>query len=367
MFFFFYCCFFFSFFLATISINIHVALFYNELNTIKTFFNYIVNKTINFDKINITNCSLCNFTIRNDLPNSNKNDIIFATGIKKVVNLLPFAKTLRTTGSQAQVVVITDEIGYESISIETLKESNNCGVQIFNIGNIKNLNPKYVGFELILSLIEYNFEFINRIIISDLYDTVFQGDPFSQRVSSDYVQFIDEDITFLESETNVNWVKAAIYRTDFKKKWLNLFPICSGYIIGGKIVIFRFLIMFYSFFNFKDPYFMDQGLLNNLILTGAFEIRKIPYLTNGENFTVRHLAHNFHKIPFSKLGDFKLDSHGIPKTVDRYAQVVHHYYDHEKLCISILESCPRRNSNFTNYHRTISDDEITRIERKNNL
>ena len=347
-----------------VPIEPQINVFFHVRNVLppKTYFDYKGEKNIEFNQINTQNCQLCSFQNRNEFPNSSPNDVIFVSGIKKVVNLLIFAKTLRTTGSQAQIVAIVDQIAYDSISNDTFIESKNCGIQIFNVGHVDNLNPKYIGFELYLILIHHNFDFIDRVMVCDLYDTVFQGDPFSKRISRDFVQFIDEGRAYSQCSINTNWVINAVPGTVFQNEWRQLHPICSGYLVGGKVPFYKFLKVYCSYFNFQHPYYMDQGLLNNLLLTNVFQNNHVPIMIDGENFTIRHLAFNHQQDFYTKFGDFKVLSFGIPKSVDRYALVVHHYYALQHFSKSILLACPRRNKGFNNYHRTINDEEISKLE-----
>jgi hypothetical protein len=78
------------------------------------------NKDLILNKnISVSNCKLCDYPVRNSKPNSSKRDVVIASSIGKVVNIILFVKTLRTTGSKANCVFLLDDVSYNSLSNKT--------------------------------------------------------------------------------------------------------------------------------------------------------------------------------------------------------------------------------------------------------
>lgn len=86
-------------------------------------------------------CKLCKFIPNNGSfpPNSTPRDAIFVLGLKKLTNLLPVVKTLRTVGSKCRFFLFTDNITFVNNSKASPKFFSyleDCGVEFVNIGKL---------------------------------------------------------------------------------------------------------------------------------------------------------------------------------------------------------------------------------------
>ena len=309
-------------------------------------------------------CKSCNFSIQNDLPDSTKNDFIFASAINVTKNIIIFCRTLRTTGSKAQIVFVLDTNAMKSVSDTTYQYAINCGAQFINIGDVSNFSPKYIGYFAFFNLIEKNIHLMNRIIIIDLFDIVFQGDPFSSRLSGEQVQIADEGTYF--NGININWTIQSQKNVTFLNSWLSNPYLCSGYIGGDAKSIYLFLLLFCDVADINGLH--DQGLVNYLHFSGQFKDFGINMVTSGENLTIAHLAvlGTLLKSPLDKFGSILMNSLKFPSHIKRPALIVHHYFRNMNLSYSILESCPRKNEFLTDYHRSISDKDVHTFEKFKN-
>jgi len=305
-------------------------------------------------------CIHCSYDVRNIFSNSQPNDIVFTTAIGRVVNLLIFLKTLRTTGSMAQVVIIIDENAYESLTKDTIKSAKECGAQFFIIGVVNTDNNKYIGWYMTLQVMKNNIGKINRAIIVDLYDTVFQGDPFSGFMQSNLLYLADENTKFKVCPLNIEWVENYMDGRRFRKGWMKEFYLCSGYIAGGYHQVVNFLEVIWSKSNLAHYWNDDQGLLNLIYLKNI-----VPIVAKTDNLTIRHMSFTPY-IKSGAIGEVQILLRNN-MNFERYAQVIHHYYVDKNLSMSIYKACPRTNPNHTFYHRTVTDKEINELEANNTI
>ncbi|OHT11928.1 hypothetical protein TRFO_18394 [Tritrichomonas foetus] len=152
-------------------------------------------KWINFQQIenykfefqhNFPKCPLCKYQIQSN-PNAPKRDDSYDISLSflmgNISGVVPYIQTLRSTGSKAQIVIFVDDETGETIYLKTGSFMKDCGVHIINIGNIpKNNNCRY----FVLNYVKYaasllflqTHPFFDRVLVTDLSDVIFQGNPF---------------------------------------------------------------------------------------------------------------------------------------------------------------------------------------------
>lgn len=144
--------------------------------------NWLDNISVNdFRSQTFEKCMPCNFSVRNQGSNSSPNDLIISTKFHKITEILPFVRTLRSTGCKATLVIITDDGVLKKLTHNHLKQIENCGIIFYNLHKFK---IGYVGTTRFIPITDYimkNKQYIDRIIMIDAYDVVFQGDPFTDR------------------------------------------------------------------------------------------------------------------------------------------------------------------------------------------
>jgi hypothetical protein len=108
--------------------------------------------------------------------NSSPHDFILSMAFGRGhVNVIMFARSLRTIGSQATFVLLYTDDFLESLSPNELRALIYCGVMLMNIGSIS----LWSGIGARASRY-YLFRSFDRVLIVDMFGIFFQLDPFQK-------------------------------------------------------------------------------------------------------------------------------------------------------------------------------------------
>ena len=287
--------------------------------------------------------NLCNFTVRNVNPDSSLRDVVIGCAIGKVRNLIVFLKTLRTTGCRANCVFLLDDHAYKNVSKKTIKIVTHYGGQVINCGEVL-YNKPYDGhnycYVFIQNFLEINKGEFDRVLICDLFDSVFQGDPFTKRFVTDALNIVDEGQMFdsIDGRTNIQWLEAFNFTVSpySKKKYL-----CSGAMAGPPDIVSKAINVYLMQHKFGEGRH-DQAAFNFLYFSGAFKKNKIKVVSRRKNEPIRHMS----EIQFSKP---ELGYGTAINNEHAYALIIHHYYVDSQFRDSILRACPKESEDLENY------------------
>lgn len=290
-------------------------------------------------------CKLCHFTVRNrNNSNSTPRDVIFSAMFIKSYNLIPSIRSIRSTMSSCSIIIFTDSYLYDSINPDLAEFFNNCGCFLINIGTLpfsdrNNLfmMRNYVTYQFL----QVNSHLFDRIIIIDLYDTIFQGDPFISTFPTDTIGVSTETLKIqgrhLEGAKILLGDKLAMSNCDHRQ------IVNCGTILGGTKVMLQFLQQFITMANRlnKNDYaalvrtrFPDQAIVNSLIcgnILTEIHIKYRLYNASDEYITIYKLFRNRY-LDFS-LGNFIYQS-------EEYPLLIHLFDRSRQFCKSVLDSCP---------------------------
>ena len=283
-------------------------------------------------------CKLCNFTVRNTKANSSPNDVIFAAAIGKVENIIPFLRTLRTTGSLCRVVLCLDKDAKNALSNEVYNYALNCGCQfIFLNKNVKNNDRwsaiHYVRFLMLHFLEENRNANIDRILNFDLFDTVFQGDPFNYQVDHRYINVADEGQTIDQILIMRFWCSWTFRLYESYKDYIY---ICSGYVGASYKNMITFLRLFLHLCDMYNG--NDQALYNYIYLRHFGDKYNIPRAPLRQNELVLHASIKWLYFDYKKMitiGDAR-----SMRNDDFFPAVVHQYYRNSNFMLSVVKACP---------------------------
>lgn len=87
-----------------------------------------------FDNCSSELCLLCNFTHRNREADSSSKDLVIGTMVGATFGVLPFVRTLRTTGCKATIVILADDKAISSMTTNHWKQLQGCCAHIISIG-----------------------------------------------------------------------------------------------------------------------------------------------------------------------------------------------------------------------------------------
>ena len=234
-----------------------------------------------------TGCRLCSFTPKMKRGNSGPKDLILTFAVASLRNAPAFVSSCRTAGCRASIVILADHEAATRYSAAFYDHLYNCGVEIINIGfhNITDRQDiffiRYLYYEKFLRERHGQYD---RVILTDLYDVIFQADPFFSEFARNKVYFSSEKTPLRENSYNVDYIyscwknlslidpsKMHIKTEEFEKKMLDGDIINCGVIAGGYGSILKFILYMQNIGNKNTwrSHADDQGCLN-LFLRGNF-------------------------------------------------------------------------------------------------
>lgn len=301
------------------------------------------NKTNDFVHLQDYNqCPSCNFESRSVHSNSSPQDAILVTMLNCTYNLVPFTRSLRTTGSKALFVIFIDDLAKEKLDPTLSTFAANCGITFISIGktNFTRNELLLVRNPLLYDFLKLRPNVFKRILIVDLFDSIFQGDPFYEEFDTDTVGFSIEthrcDVGQIRNAGYLIGKKnASIF---YKRQCVNI-----GTIVGCYEHVLRFLHYYVNYLHnipeekFKKLYWIpDQVILNTMIntnLTDKLGI-KIHFYKNDEPYAVLMNLFKIKNVTFD-VGYFK------PYESSMYPFVVHLFDRSRRFCKSVLDRCPQ--------------------------
>lgn len=328
---------------------------YNDIKTLKfddspslkytnlDWFRKGYNQTNDFVQLQDYNqCPSCNFESRSLRSNSSPQDAILITMLNCTYNLVPFTRSLRTTGSKALVVIFIDDLAKQKIDTSLSTFAANCGITFIYIGKTNFTRNELLLFRnpLLFDFLKLRPNLFKRILIVDLFDSIFQGDPFYEDFDTTTVGFSVET-----HRCDVGQIRNAGYLVG--KKQAKVFFNHSCVNIGTIVGCYEHVVMFlYHYVNYlknipeekmKKLYWIpDQVILNtmiNLNITDELGI-KIHLYKNDEPYAVLMNLFKTKGVPFD-VGYFK------PYENSMYPFVVHLFDRSRRFCKSVLDRCPQ--------------------------
>jgi len=349
-------CIFYIVFLHLLSIPIETA-FVSRLPVLPTTqysFNWYQYPDIRLlNDVTFTNCPLCDFSPSNENANSSPRDVVMTMAMKKLTNIGPFLKTLRTTGSKAKVVIFTDYSTLEDYNDDVKELINNCSVIFVDVGPpVKKLDYNQVSMYRNILTIDYlaaNEPAIDRVIMLDLYDSIIQTDPFTPEIRKDTLYLNKEGFYLKDNYFNMNWLRDV--------PWINITHVsqhetlCTGLIWGGA---YQVSLLYKSYLSVFDAwelkcYTADQGFLNSVIYGGVIDKYTKNYKLVDAGAGYETIGTLFEHYRYTKLGDYH-----HPKT-NVISKIIHQYDRDDALKRIIKKTCPRNNLNIKNYIRGLPD------------
>ena len=304
-------------------------------------------------------CKFCNYTVRNkEYANSTPRDVLMSGSFGTVQNIVVFLKTLRTTGSKCSVVVIMDNDAVSVLTDEMKEYIRNCGCQIINIGKLPIGNYPYASMSYfyypMYFFLKKNKDKFDRVMKLDLFDAVFQGDPFNVQVNTTHLNIVDEGATF-NAWTGV-WVINQFSKrypplTEEEKKHIY---VCGGYVAGGIDMIMHFIeeLMKETIYEAGVD---DQTTYNYLLLRGS--------LVNYPRSEIRKTDFVYHTA-YERMTNEPRDFGNIRTVRDKqaFASIIHQYYYRRQFGLSVLKACPRDSPQLINYLAHCHQSCITKLE-----
>jgi hypothetical protein len=216
----------------------------------------------------------------------------------------------------------------------------NCGVTIINIGRV-NFTRKADAFLLrntfLFDFLRARTPLFDRIIVTDLSDTIFQGDPFSEAFDRRAIGFSMEsrpcDRGHL-SQTSLILGRRRAWGMHKEGNCVN-----PGTMVGSERTILAFLEKWNGFVSGIQPgtlarlsYVPDQVILNAVIRTNVVAGLKLRFFHGFQEYVAMWKWFGKENVTY-RIGDFRVWA-AAPFPV-----VVHMYDRGRNFCASVSEVC----------------------------
>lgn len=220
---------------------------------------------------NKNKCQICR-NLPKAYGNSSPKDLVITGVFGKEKKFKKFIHSLRATGCQAKVVVVSNV----SLKKQYQEMYKKCDVDFFVMKSppeTMTMYPhslRYVGYQQYFDSIK-NTKF-NRVLHADSFDVFFQKDPFTDEILNDRLYFTMEDILIQNSSWNSGWLTRA-YNESVANSLANYNVSCSGTLIGGYSQFIKYLevLLHHQPFWLNGRHSLDQAYHNYLLHTSAFK------------------------------------------------------------------------------------------------
>jgi hypothetical protein len=294
-------------------------------------------------------CLSCSFPVRNTLNNSSPRDLVLSFSSTKIVGIIPFVRTLRSSRSKTQIVLLIDDTSLKCFTDNHYVQLNNCGVSFINFGTLNMGNVDCSRFIPFFHYLYFRRYFFDRVIICDSTDFIFQGDPFISTMHNDTVYFVHENHLSRNNPWMIDWFQNfpdKRYPLPENKSVIN-----SGYISGGVIPVLRALDVFFKIVNssieLSNPNVLDQVMYNIMVYYGLLAAENIRYALDNDLIlgcvtgTVNNFEEDYNQIGYSIVGE----------NSRKYCTFVHQYDRHLNYKESLEKACPQNDLQVSDFFR----------------
>ena len=268
--------------------NITLEKWYHENNTniLGTLPEEIANDIKNQKPLSFIECESCDFnSVTGREPASTERDIIIIQASGSPNRTLLPIQMLRQAGCRARIFIVLSKTDIITQTYSTFYKK--CGVSIYTFDFPP--DPKhYFVYSMRQLLFAYVLPltrgYVDRCFYFDVFDTVFQGDPFKNITNRTILYYSSE-----EQQVNENYFAAV---------WLHRLPgfhflevfnetvICSGLYGGYADVIEKFSQLQASLYHKNNFYTLDQAAFDFIIYCHILERAGIHPETNPDYLSI---------------------------------------------------------------------------------
>jgi hypothetical protein len=231
-----------------------------------------------------------------------------------------FVKSIRQYNHHCKIIILCEK---ENIFIELKEFCDKYDVFLYNDFNRK-YHMMFYRFEIYYEILGKLKGFkINRILISDIDDVIFQSDPFSIAFSQDMYCAAEQNIISDEenwsSYENRLWIKESENLIVFDNENFKNNPVvCAGTILGNYRGIMNFLYFFVDVQSKRtnEKGVNDQGLFN-IYIYNYCSIKTIPTYRKSRILTLDNIDFNTLKIKDKKIVNENDEPYAIIHQINR--------------------------------------------------
>ena len=305
-----------------------------------TPFDILLDEALILKDIPVNNCHTCNYKVHNEAANSQNNDLVIGVALGGFSNEFFFSRTLRTVGSKCKLVFLCDRDAFSSLTKDRYEQTVRCGAQFIVLDNKKWIDywsHAAGAYYYVLAFLLRNRGKFNRIIFQDLFDSIFQGDPFTTDLipGENVIHVADEVEVHGNSFSQYYYKKANI---PVPQRLLSKTIVNSAHFSAYQETMIRFLELFVSVNHYSKNWF-DQATANYLEFGGFLRKYNLRYANYRESNKVL----NINQLPRNLLGPLG-DIHAR-NSVTQYATIIHHTWTSIELMKNMLKHCPIKERN----------------------
>jgi hypothetical protein len=285
-------------------------------------------------------CVACTFTPRNIEADSTEQDLVLVFALGVPLSSEGFVRSLRSTGCRATIAVIADRVAVKTLRPGQLALFEACGCKVFDAGPIAGeMGWAFFIFRHVLAyfFLKDRMNLFRRALVCDLYDTVFQGDPFCSLVTHDFVGISGESVPcdqrqkacarWLTGRRSLPW-------------WIETPCKNAGVFIGGVSQLVVFFEVYLAYVRarpqriVKGCDYVDQVIHNILIHDGSYEEHgvNVKVFNMSSVFWAMNGVWNKQKVVY-RIGEYRLFENGP------YPLVLHMFDRSRRFCMSVREAC----------------------------
>ena len=245
----------------------------------ESFYDYEI--LLDLEKSDFSKCNLCNFS-KDESGTSTKRDLAIAVlfGVD-TFNVVNWVRTLRSTGCKCSILFFHEQNYTDLFNRHELNMLQDCGVVWCSLRAAFYWNfivddprtTKYLVIQNFLEAYGHNFD---RVLICDIFDSIFQKDPFIADVPKDKVAVSIERSRLGRDIQNMVWVQVIDPNWTYEF-WKDKTVINSGFELGPPDKVLSLLHKM----NQPEYYFardtIDQGIVNLLYYKGQLPELWIDY------------------------------------------------------------------------------------------
>ena len=250
-------------------------------------------------------------------PRSTNRDVVLAAAFGKLKRVEYFFRTLRATGTKCRIILFIDDPTY--IQSNWLKFFHMCSIEpvfVNHTSTIVKNNPKLSRYYFYEQWLSIHIAEVDRILHTDTYDVIFQGDPFSlESLTKDSLFFTQEPVSLRKSRWTDGWVRQC-YGNDVASKYGKEPVSCSGVTIGGAKRFLEYVSALLDLPKWRTCFghSLDQAHHNYLIYT---QHPDFIFLNCSSQFLTMHFCCKTYKCV--------LEENGLLKGPTQYPLLIHQY------------------------------------------
>ena len=221
-------------------------------------------------------CPLCNFTATQLDPSSTQEDVVITVAMQEIWGLPTTIRSMRTAGIKSAMIVLADRKAVEKIR-ESTRVFESCGVNVIDVGELSeyHLNGRYrTRWHLVYDYFRVNPHRFKRFVMTDAYDSFFQGDVFLGSLRPDTIYFSTESISIDACGHNKGWLLEAW--PSFPRNLFDNPIVCAGPVAGGVAPLLELCKLMFDLpewtAKWRSP--PDQAYVNYVVWKGLL---KTPY------------------------------------------------------------------------------------------